>query len=233
MKKYCAFLFALTLPLFAWGQLAATSEAEVAFGRWYDALVGLENTPLVKGLLYPMSPRAKTTHPFFNSKFWSSGEVILSGQHYANVPLVFDVEQELLVMKHPQAQRLEGISLNMDAVDAFKLHGHIFKRLTTAEAAGFYDLLYEGDSVSLIVKRAKEYAVKKEGVEFVPRDEFYVLASNQLLPITNLRSLKKHFPGHWSLLKKIRKERKLKFTSRHERQMTELIERFDKSLTAS
>ncbi len=233
MKRYWLFLILLIAvsPRFVWSQSHLSSDAEVSFGNWFDGAVGRENTPLMQGKVYPMVARAQAAHPFFSSKFWTPGAVLFAGQHYANVPLVFDLEKELLVMQHPTPHRWDGIILDIQQLEAFELHGHIFKKLSLPSASGFYDMLYEGDSVSLLAKRTKQSLVRPEGLDFKSQDLFYVLVDEQMLPVTNYRAMHRLFKQHRPLLRAIRREEKLKFKLNDEPQMILFVKAFDQHLS--
>lgn len=233
MKRYCAFLLFVLLvhPRFAWSQnLLKIGGKEVIFGRWFDATIGRENTPLMQGKIYAMSPSTQMAHPFFLTKFWTSGKVVLAGQHYAHVPLLFDLEKELLVMQHPDPQRWDGIILDFEDLEAFELQGHVFKKLDITNANGFYDMLYEGDSVSLVAKREKNALPRVEGIDFETIDQFYVLVGKKLLPVTNYLSLRRNFKEQKLLLRAIRREEKIKFKASDEPQMILFIQAFDQLL---
>lgn len=104
--------------------------------------------PVIKGNAY-----------VFDIKIFTPGAVKYDGVVYSNIPLLYDINKDLVVtLLH---NHFTKISLLSTRVSEFWLHGHHFVYLNADStgkrgvATGFYDELYNGKSVGIVVKRAK------------------------------------------------------------------------------
>src|SRR5882672_6840210 len=99
---------------------------------------------LYNGILYKeYNPHSNDEgNPFFLSDDWTDGSVYYDGERYDNVPLLYDLVKERLVVEHAYGGvKLELIS---EKINNFSMAGHTFVRLvsdtsTSSLRTGFYD----------------------------------------------------------------------------------------------
>jgi hypothetical protein len=135
--------------------------------------------------------------PFYISKNFSDGSVFYNNVLYKNVPLLFDIIKEELLIRDPG--KIYIIRLNSENIKQFNIWGQTFIRISpdsgtnAALHAGFYDELYKGN-VSLykkVLKKFKENAASAQGLNkyVVERDEYFIKKDNQYFRIKNKKSL--------------------------------------------
>lgn len=126
-------------------------------------------------------------HCFYLSKEFSPASILYDEVLYDNVPLLFDIVKQEVVVRHPNG--FSKIKLLNERISWFSFAGHTIIHLkdqASAEGdvpqAGFYDKLYEGELLVLakkeksihsstnsneLIRRFKEsgkYYIKKKGV---------------------------------------------------------------------
>lgn len=134
--------------------------------------------PIIKGNAY-----------VFDNKVFTPGSVRYGAAVYSDIPMLYDLNKDLVVVL--LYNHFTKFSLLSERVPEFRLLNHHFIRINTdstgkaALATGFYDQLYPGRKIGIIVKRAKsiqtntgtnavesffsetkDYYVKKEGNYF-------------------------------------------------------------------
>ncbi|AYL98511.1 hypothetical protein [Mucilaginibacter celer] len=104
--------------------------------------------PVIKGNAY-----------VFNIREFTPGSVKYDGVIYYNVPMLYDINKDVVVIL--LYNHFTKISLLSNRVSEFWLHNHHFVYINADAAgkhpvsAGFYDQLYAGKNISILVKRAK------------------------------------------------------------------------------
>lgn len=104
--------------------------------------------PIIKGNAY-----------VFDNKSFTAGDVKYGAAVYRDVPMLYDLNKDLVVIL--LYNHFTKISLLSERVPEFWLLNHHFIRITTDStgqarlATGFYDQLYQGKKIGIIVKRAK------------------------------------------------------------------------------
>jgi hypothetical protein len=86
-------------------------------------------------------------HPYFKMDDWVYGSIVYWNELYENVPLLYDIHNDLIITEHIRGNPLKLIS---EKVERFTLLEHTFVRLNRDEqnkiSDGFYDRLYDGES---------------------------------------------------------------------------------------
>ncbi|MBE9664090.1 hypothetical protein [Mucilaginibacter myungsuensis] len=105
-----------------------------------------------------LRPELKTNPCLDDAKVLSPGSVVYYGYAYNNIPLMLDIERDLVITTWNDDESL--MSLHSQKLSEFKLQGRHFIRIeadpanTTTPAVGFYDVLHNG-KVQLLAKRSK------------------------------------------------------------------------------
>ena len=129
----------------------------VAAARQRYLATGLEPR-LVNGVAYANKPPSYVTgRPFFQTSDPQPGTLDYEGQHYVDVPLLYEQVLDQVLLYGPA--QATPIQLVRQQVQAFELGGHHFVRLPADSAGvlaeGFYDLVVNGPA-RLLIKRAKK-----------------------------------------------------------------------------
>lgn len=152
---------------------------------WFDSIVGVENSGIVNGPEYKVSVRGKNTHPFFLTGE-TSGKVIIQGQEYT-APLMYDVYANALVLKHISSSGSAWfVELEKEKVTAFEIFDHTFKNF---EGKGFYDVLLEAPTLTLVVERTKKVVIKDRTMKYNTVDYFYLIDNKKWRPLRNKASI--------------------------------------------
>lgn len=136
--------------------------------NWFDEVIGKSNTGLLKGTEYFERYRSiNGRHQYFNTDDFNIGSVIFDGQHYFNIPLKYDVFEEKLLTKDPNTLNAPLIELEIDKISEFTIKNHKFINILTNKIdknifTGFFEILYESDSLRLYKKHQKEIIRKTD-----------------------------------------------------------------------
>lgn len=134
-------------------------------------------------------------HPFFLTDEWTNGTILYDGEWFTELPMLFDVEKELVVISY----YYKGIKmqLNSDRVSEFTLNGHRFINLkqtndSIAVRKGFYNVLYDGKT-KVFVKRIKKYFEKINETqltqEFKESSQYYLFKHGKYSKVGTKRSI--------------------------------------------
>ncbi|MFI5156518.1 MAG: hypothetical protein ACHQEM_10045 [Chitinophagales bacterium] len=205
MKKLIiALLFLLGIPLtkaFAQNDTQDTGFYQASInqvvGLYYKTIA--ENAHLYNGSEYmqyivynPIGDR----NPFFLSIFMQNGSIFYDGSLYNDAPLTYDIYKDVLVsLRHNWNYRIQLVT---DKVEYFDLAGHHFVRITEdstklADGNGFYENLFSGKSISVLVKRKKKKEERYYNAEFTtfffPNDHFYIKKDGTYFPVNSKSSV--------------------------------------------
>ena len=157
------FCLSLTSPL-----ESQNNALKADYYNWFDEVIGKSNTGLLKGTEYFERYRSiNGRHQYFNTDDFNAGSVIFDGQHYFNIPLKYDVFEEKLLTKDPNALNAPIIVLEIDKIIEFTINNHKFINILNNENdkntfKGFFEILYESDSLRLYKKHQKEIIRKTD-----------------------------------------------------------------------
>ncbi len=128
------------------------------------------------------------------SKYWELSNISYRGRVFHNVGLVYDTFLDVVFLKDPL--RSFPIKVQQDHVEWFEIKGHHFERVEGQE--GFYEVLYNGDSHTLL----KKVRIVKKGESshteeaYYERTNKYLMKMNgQLKPVLKKSSFIKLFPS--------------------------------------
>lgn len=135
--------------------------------------------------------------PFFQSNRFDTGVVFYNNVLYENVPLLYDIIKEELLIHDPTNDNI--IRLNNERVGWFIISGHTFIRLnqddtvSSAVHTGFYDLLYNGNTsfyergLKIIKDDISMSGVLNRSV--IESNEYFIKKDNRYYAVENKRSL--------------------------------------------
>lgn len=186
------------------------------------------------GNAYIPDRRLSEGHVFFVENGWNKGSVVYGGVYYEDIPVLYDlVKDEIVILYHDGKSK---ITLHPENVDRFSLLGHSFIRLPHVPikgrdmAAGFYDLLYDGEA-KVLVKRTK---LIKEDISsgtfrrFTEQDNrLYIKKGNVFYNVKSKGSVLRVFKDKKRELRKFLKNNKVQFHKDRERAAVEMARYYD------
>ncbi len=136
-------------------------------------------------------------HPFFASVDFVSGVIMYDNIRYENVPLKFDLVKNEILTKDPSG--IFSVGLFHDKIAFFTIHGHTHIRIVEDDSkrslpTGFYDLLYNGHTASLLKKEYKTLQSKVTQIEGLwnyieYKNDFFVRKGNEYYHVDTQRGL--------------------------------------------
>lgn len=169
--------------------------------KWFDGVVGVENTGLFNGIEYiEQHITINEQQKFLGGIYFTPGRVIYDGQPYFDIEMKYNVYDDLLLLRGTGSKPLQ---LHTSRVQEFSLYGHDFINITGdtgAAVQGFYEVLLETDELSLLKKHTKRHKkfldrsfVYFEFYEDTPR--YAIAHRGEYHPVNSRREVIRAFPG--------------------------------------
>lgn len=197
---------------------------------WYDSLMPLEQSDLMYNPVYLTKLRGTTTHQYYDVRSWRTGSLVYDGQVYDRLNLLYDIERDQLVLKHPNTQRADGIELDRHKLDSFDLEGRVFRKYSFNGKDQFFQVLYAGDQLDFVTKRQKKSGAVKGNVEFKFTSVYFIVLQDSLVLLQNNGTIKKMFPSLKKDLQEVRKREGLRLKLINEDLSLRFMRRLDEML---
>jgi hypothetical protein len=152
----------------------------------FDLITGIENSGVINGPQYKMQFRGASSNPFFGP-----GEVkgiVRYNEEVFYVTLLYDIYKDEIIVKHVNASAATWfIQLDKNLVQEFVIDGHMFKNFN----GRFHDVLFEGDNLLLVSKRAKLDRARDQIINYFENDEFFIVDGTRWNRIANISTFEK------------------------------------------
>jgi hypothetical protein len=117
---------------------------------------------------------------YYLTREWKTGSVVYDGILYNDVPMLYDIYKDQVIVKHPNEVFIVG--LISSKVKSFTIDGYHFRRLEAEGLPanmqpGFYQVLVD-QPITVLARRTKwrrEYITTVMEYEFMPRNQYFVL----------------------------------------------------------
>ncbi len=190
---------------------AAYDNSKDAYFRALGPELGLYNGVSYKEFIQHNNDEGQ---PYFETDQWVEGEIYYNGMRYENVPLLYDVVNDKVVIDH--SGKLELIS---EKVKYFILNGHRFFRLTIPNTnslirTGFFELLYDGQSklyAKWQKKRVEVIEVRDIQARYEDQNRIYIKKENKFHVVKTKSSVLQVLEDKKAILQRYCKENHLKF----------------------
>ena len=208
LMRYQLFLLlviALNINILAQKEIAYPEAFEV-----FDFYVGHTNAGVFDGVeYYEKYPVRNNKHKFFSSPNFQLGALIYKNEPYFQVPLKYDVYDDVLLARNPAVRTTSITALDSEKIRSFSIDSYRFIRLTESsekgeELTGFFEILFEKNDLILLKKHRKKMFKKTEnGVYYEFKDiPWYVVAYNGVyIRLKNESSLFDLFPNSKELIR--------------------------------
>jgi hypothetical protein len=154
-------------------------------------------------------------HAYFLQKELATGTVIYDELEFANVPMLYDLLKDQVVVQHFNG--FSKVGLVSQKVKEFTLLNHHFIYLDSTLGApittGFYDELYNGN-IKVLVKRGKfiEETIKDElEREFIQTNAFFIQKAGTYYAIKNYKGLLTVLKDKAPAIKQYLRKNRIKF----------------------
>lgn len=191
---------------------------------------------LITGGQYVESPKSIEGHPFYFSRQFGEGSLMINGITYPEVPLMYDVYKDEVITFHPIYN--QRILINPDKIDEFSLsNGERFKYFEGNESYsnnlnGLYQILKDGEN-TVLVKRFKTTKSNRDisiyTDEFVEKKDFFILKTGVFTQINNSKQAIEVLGLEKKVAKKYLKESRIRFQDNPEKYLITLVELADQN----
>ncbi len=167
--------------------------------------------------------------PYFGTDQWVDGNLFYNGMYYENIPLLYDVVNDKLILDHSfGAVKLELIS---EKLKYFIINGHRFVRLVIINqnspvSTGFFELLYDGQTklyAKWQKKRIEVINARELEVRYEDQNRIYINKGNQFYSVKTKSSVLHVLEDKKVVLKKYIKKSRLKFKSKRIESIAKVI----------
>jgi hypothetical protein len=155
--------------------------------------------------------------PYYLTNDWSTGSVTYNGVAYKDVPMLYDIWNDKLVIEHFAGAFIELIAAK---VSHFSFQGRNFQRFLKTQDSrrsisdGFFEVLYEGKTkvVAKRIKRYNEYIeTSKIRAEFESKNHYYVVRNNTFYPVNSKKAALQVFGDKKQEMKQFTRSNKTNF----------------------
>jgi len=226
-KNYLLIILSLYLSFCCYSQ--NSSKAEIY--SWYDEQTGVENSTLFRGIEYVEADRMiNQKHKFLGVQNFQVGSIIYDGQAYYDIPLKYNIYDDLLLINQQYNQRNLIFQVFRDKVDFFEINGRKFKYLqanNNSNIIGFYEVISEKGDFKIFKKHLKNRKeIRDRNVaysEFTTANPDYIFQfEDKFFDLDNRRDLFSQFPDFKSEIRS--------FYSKNRKQSNDNPDVFMKSL---
>lgn len=172
------------------------------------------SSSLFNGSEYAMYDNGYSGHPFFGSKEFTPATIFYNGISYQNVPLLFDIVLNEIVIKDYTESYF--IRLQSDRISSFSIADHHFsymEALSPIMDAGFYEVLFLGKAEAYS-KRKKIIITAKassDNSSFIAADLFYIKVDTEIYSVASTSGLLKAFAKKKNEIKTFMVNNKINF----------------------
>lgn len=185
---------------------------------------------LITGGQYVEARKTIEGHPFYFSRQFEEGSLMINEITYPGVPLMYDVYKDQVITFHPIYN--QRILINPDKIDEFELsNGERFKYFEENDSYsnhsnGLYQVMNQGENL-VLVKRFKTTKSNRDisiyTDEFVEKKDFFIRKSGVFNRINKSKQAFEVLGLEKKPANKYLKERKIRFQDTPEKYLITLV----------
>lgn len=196
-----------------------------------NSLYGADDR-LVNGKYYVPKHYRSTGNPFFKSDNWLNGTLFIKGTKYIDIPLKYNIEDDLLIINIVFENRIaKSISMYNAFVDSVIIDSqkiHNTDNFLTKNSIGFAELIYQGDSLSAYFKHSIEFLDVisdggPHGKYLKPRKKLYFLQENTFFQINSKKAFLAYFENHKKEIRLFMRKNEIHFKKATTNQFIDLL----------
>jgi hypothetical protein len=237
LSRICGILTGLLLlsPLACYCQATKIDTSFLALSKTnsialYAATIR-DQTRLFNGSDYIVYLPRDEEHPYYGSDDWTTGSIVYWDELYENVPLLFDLSIDQVIVEH---DRGSPVRLIPEKIQRFTVMGHTFVRLLRDDknkiSDGFYDQLYSGKS-KVYAKYLKTYRETLQAPQIIPSfDEsvrYYIVKDGNFHVVKTKGSVLQVLSDRKSELKNFLRKNRIRYNDNREKALVRLTEFYD------
>ncbi len=201
---------------------------------WYDGQIGLDQSGLLNGQYVEIKRISRGTHQFFVSDEWHIGQLTYRGQHYDSVYMSYDIDQDLLLIRHPTSyiyhnQAIKPIQSQVSAFNLRGSHFEYFDEQIDKFRSGFFEVIASGENIKVIAKRHKKTLVERT-IVFEQDDSYYFQLDGSYHPIKRKGSVLRVFSDQKAEIRSFIKDQDLQIAPGNDSDIVELMAFIDQKL---
>lgn len=189
------------------------------------------NHLIINGTDYKPLNSSKLSHPYLITAHWTPGEVSTKVKTFENQRILYDIEQDKLIINHLSSSGNHAIALNPDIIAFFKIGEKHFVNISNHPAkeqlqnSGFYEA-YFFEKATLLVKHRKKFVKSANLAEsyFDSISEYYLYLDSKTYPLRSKNKLIKLLGSHKVEFKKVLQQNRT--ASKHQ-QYIQILEHHD------
>ena len=168
-------------------------------------------------------------HPYFSGKEWRKGSVTYQGVRYTNIPMLFNLVTEEVVVQY--ADGFHSISLLPEYVSDFSIDENRFVALSDSSlpTRGIYQKLFEG-KMAVLAKRTKfleeNIINQKLYRKFIERNQYYILKDRTYYEVDGEKALLAFFPGRKREVREFLHKNKIRYRKNPEAAIVTVARQF-------
>lgn len=169
---------------------------------------------------------------YYLTRDWKTGSVVYDGILYKDVPMLYDIYKDQVIVKHPNDVFVVG--LISSKVKSFTIDGHQFRRLESGVLPanmqpGFYEVLADGALTALAkrIKWRREYITTVMEYEFMTRNQYFILKDGEYKQIRSEGNLMELFGNDRAQVKQHLRKSGLRYKKMPEQAIVEAVDFYE------
>lgn len=199
----------------------------------YDKALGIQKR-LYNGSKYLPPEHELEEHPYFISPDWLDGSVYYDGEYFSNVPLMYDLFNQMLITEHGASGH--AMRLVEEKIKYFTIDSHYFERIindsvgNSLPETGFYEVLYNGST--RVVARRQEWRreqIVNNQIEtlYNEKNRYFMFHNGSFISVNRKASALKLLTDKKSELKRFLRKHHLSFSDNKELALKSMAEHYD------
>jgi hypothetical protein len=204
--------------------VAAAKKNSIAL---YDKAISAQSH-LYNGSAYTEYISQGNEHPYYVDE-WLEGSVTYDGEFHDNVPLLYDISSDRIIVDNPYS--IKKVMLVNEKVAAFSIQDHKFVHLVGAAVPpGHYEIAYDGKT-KVYVRHRKTLQAQTVDYSIVNKFEekklYYIYKDGIFHSVKGKGSVLKVLEVKKKELKKFIRDNKLLFTNNRARDISRVAQYYD------
>jgi hypothetical protein len=189
---------------------------------------------LFNGSQYVRPEQTSESNPYFLSDDWAFGTVEYDGEHFDDVPLLYDISSDKVVTEY--FYNANEMELVYSKLSRFTLAGHVFEKILTEQVnnslpqSGFYDILYAGPTKTIVRRQKQQQENISSGkieIEFEVKNRYFIFKDGAFHPVKSKGSVLKLLADQKGALRQHLKKSSLYFKRDRDKALTLLTQYYD------
>lgn len=184
---------------------------------------------LYNGVAYIEPPTSSVDQfPQYISNEWSNGSVQYDGESFDDVGILYDIYTDDVIVEMPSTGA--SVKLIKEKVSSFSMLDLRFIKLSKAPTAGFYGVLYDGNTkVYARFEKKKQERIESNAVsiDYESKTRYYIFKDGIFHTIGSQGDIYKVLSTKKNELKQFARKEKMKFRKNKQQSIVKLVTFYD------